>query len=223
MSNSCRLWILGHLFVGMVSCAERADPVRAAARPQAGPAAIVFEAEPALAAAAQAENPYAPIGSAKGGHFTWQSRTRAECSRVPAATLDRAAEFRGSAVALPLPQGELLPAKRSETRSTWGGSESLSGDPLGPSPDLVVASLRPRLHHCFARWLDDKADAEGSVRFSLELGCAGAVESISADVRGVDAPALECLFSVMAPARFAPPASGHATLAVPVVFKNASR
>jgi hypothetical protein len=42
-------------------------------------------------------------------------------------------------------------------------------------------------------------------------------------VQGVDEPTLECLFTVVAPAQFEPPASGHATIQVPVVFKNAAR
>jgi len=49
------------------------------------------------------------------------------------------------------------------------------------------------------------------------------VQAISADVQGVDEPTLECLFTVVGPAQFVPPAGGHATLQVPVVFKNAAR
>ncbi len=90
------------------------------------------------------------------------------------------------------------------------------------NPELVLAALRPAFHHCFSRWLDDHVDAHGSVRFKLELGCAGEVEAISAENRGVDASALECLFSAVAPARFAPPPGGHAIVLMPVVFKNAA-
>jgi len=58
---------------------------------------------------------------------------------------------------------------------------------------------------------------------ALELGCAGDVQAISAENQGVDQSTLSCLFSAVAPARFAPPVGGHATVPVPVVFKNAAR
>ncbi len=84
--------------------------------------------------------------------------------------------------------------------------------------------MRPRFRQCFSHWIDEKADAEGSVRFALELGCAGNVQAITADdVRGVDEPTLACLFTVVGPAQFDPPANGHATIQVPVVFKSAAR
>ena len=61
------------------------------------------------------------------------------------------------------------------------------------------------------------------MRLALELGCAGNVQAISADVHGVDEPTLACLFTVVGPAQFDPPANGHATIEVPVVFKHAAR
>ena len=108
-------------------------------------------------------------------------------------------------------------------QDTWGGGEQAEAAPRVGSPDFVVAALRPRFRRCFSHWLDTQADAEGSVRFALELGCAGDVQAISADVHGVDEPTLECLFTVVGAAQFGPPASGRATIQVPVVFKNASR
>jgi hypothetical protein len=61
------------------------------------------------------------------------------------------------------------------------------------------------------------------VRFALELGCAGEVQTIAAEVKGVDESTVACLFNIVGPAQFEPPAGGHARLQVPVVFKNAAR
>jgi hypothetical protein len=130
--------------------------------------------------------------------------------------------FSGSVGVFPPLPDEMTeaPNAKSSAISTWGSGEPA---PEVRSPDLVVAALRPAFRRCFSRWLDAKADAEGSVRLALELGCGGEVQAISADVQGVDEPTLECLFTVIGPAQFGPPASGHATLQVPVVFKNAAR
>ncbi|MEI9950132.1 MAG: hypothetical protein WDO74_14450 [Pseudomonadota bacterium] len=156
-------------------------------------------------------NPYAPIRSRNAAMYSWQSEKRAQC--IPESLAQRA---------------DLEP--RSEpgaARAMLAAFPERTSDPGGktqaPSPDLVVAGLRHALHHCFSRWLDARVDAQGSVRFALELGCAGEVEAISAENQGVDESTLTCLFSAVAPARFAPPAGGHATVLVPVVFKNAAR
>lgn len=95
--------------------------------------------------------------------------------------------------------------------------------PVRRDPDFVVASLRPRLRSCFSSLLERHEQAEGSIRFALGLGCSGEVQTISAKAEGVDEPTIECLFAVVAPARFAPPAGGRATIQVPVVFKNSAR
>jgi hypothetical protein len=158
-------------------------------------------------AAASLANPYAPTRSHGARVYSWQSEKRAEC---------------GPGVAAAKPELE-----RGSTRALLAAMPERSSDPSGKvqplSPDFVVAGLRPAIHHCFSRWLDAKLDAQGSVRLALELGCAGDVQAISAENQGVDESTLTCLFSVVAPARFAPPVGGRATVLVPVVFKNAAR
>ncbi len=139
--------------------------------------------------------------------YSWQSEKRAQCApEALPRTLGLEADP-ARAILAALPEGTPDPASKA----------------LPVSPDHVVAELRPALHHCFSRWLADRVDAQGSVRLALELGCAGEVEAISAKNQGVDESTLACLFSAVAPARFAPPAGGHATVLVPVVFKNGAR
>jgi hypothetical protein len=96
-----------------------------------------------------------------------------------------------------------------------------AGDFRPASPEQVVAGVRPAFHLCFSRWVADELDAEGSARFALELDCAGDVEAISAENQGVEESTLGCLFSALGSAHFAPPVAGHATVVVPVMFKNA--
>ncbi len=209
-------------------------PVRATSAE--GPQAIEFE--PPLVSDTLAANPYAPKRSADAPHYSWQSTTQPECaSAALAKTAEPAAlKFDGSVgVFPPLTAGEIVILAAQDEPNAAGERRSLvQAEPLAPAPsepaagehrapDLVVASLRPAFRHCFSRWLDEKADAEGSVRLALELGCAGNVQAISADVKGVDEPTVGCLFTVVGPAQFEPPANGHATIQVPVVFKNASR
>jgi hypothetical protein len=190
-----------------------------------GPSAVVFE--PQLAAATAAPNPYAPTRSAEPQRYSWQSPTRPKCAQEPAGPEPQATTvitFSGSVgVFPPLPEEDPSAPRAAEAADTWGSGEPVQPEKHAGSPDLVVAALRPAFRHCFSRWLDENADAQGSVRFGLELGCTGGVAAISADVQGVDEPTLECLFKVVAPAQFEPPASGHATLQVPVFFKNAER
>ncbi|MEI9938707.1 MAG: hypothetical protein WDO69_15925 [Pseudomonadota bacterium] len=190
-----------------------------------GPEAIEFESPRPVPS--QAHNRYAPTRTANLPHYSWQSATPQSCEPAPSAKEPDAPivlTFGGSVGVFPPIPDEAIDARQAKpagSLDTWGGGEP---PPSGSrSPDLVVAGLRPAFRHCFSRWLDSKADAEGSVRFALEVGCAGAVQAISADVQGVDESTLECLFTVVAPAQFGPPANGHATLQVPVVFKNASR
>jgi len=212
MSTSRHLLLVACTQVLAMSCANRPEP----ARPQAAaPEMPHWGLEPASRDSAQrapeprAANPYAPTRSPNRAVYLWQSEKRTECSPESQPTqldTERLPEARAARDLLAaIPERKSVPA----------------GDPR--SPDLVVAGLRPALHHCFSRWLDARLDAQGSVRFALELGCAGEVEAISAENQGVDESTLTCLFSAVAPARFAPPAAGHATIFMPVVFKNAAR
>lgn len=152
-------------------------------------------------------NPYEPIRSRQAGMYSWQSEKRVACTPESATrNLERE----------PKPAPSLLAAWPERTPDP-----ALKTQPI--SPELVVAGLRPAIHHCFSRWLDAKLDAQGSVRIALELGCTGAVETISAENQGINESTLACLFAAVAPARFAPPVGGHATVLMPVVFKNAAR
>jgi hypothetical protein len=201
-------------------------PARSAVSLTEGPSAIVFE--PQLAAATGTPNPYAPVRSAEPAQYSWQSPSHAKCAQGSVASgpeLDAVLTFSGSVgVFPPLPEEDPSAATKpgQPALDTWGSGEAPPPDKRVGSADTVVAALRPAFRHCFSRWLESNAEARGSVRFSLELGCTGEVQAISADVEGVDEPTLECLFSVVAPAQFEPPAGGHATLRVPVVFKNAA-
>ena len=212
----------------LFSCASRPAPVPIRHPEPDGPADIDFEPQPVLAAAAQAPNPSAPTRSSNRPHYSWQSPTPSQpCLSDPVASepeVSTVLTFSGSVgIFPPLPEEDpATPPVLREPADTWGSGEHPKPE-RAATPDLVVASLRPGFRHCFSRWLDDKADAQGSVRFALELGCAGDVRTISADSQGVDEPTLECLFAVVAPAQFGPPANGHATIQVPVVFKNAER
>jgi hypothetical protein len=208
MSNSRRLLLLGCVPALTLSCAGRPTPVRSQPASSVMPqwlATSVLSSTPAPEAAISV-NPYAPTRLAGAAVYSWQSEKPAECE----------------------PQSALSGADLERRSTRWlaalSESTSESTDQARPiSADFVVAGLRPAIHHCFSRWLDSKLDAQGSVRLALELGCAGEVEAISAENRGVDESTLTCLFSALAPARFAPPAGGHATVLVPVVFKNAAR
>jgi hypothetical protein len=197
-----------------LSCASRPELARSQLAVSDMPRSVI-RSEPRSSEPRSAEpqvaNPYAPVRSRDAAVYSWQSERRVACTPDPMAQAPEAERMlapstaRGVLAAFPERTSE--PASRAQPANT----------------DLVVAALRPAFHHCFSRWLDDQADAQGSVRFALELGCAGEVEAISAENQGVDESTLACLFSAVAPAHFAPPAGGHATLRVPVVFRNAAR
>ena len=213
MSTSRHLLLLSCVLTFALACANR--PELARAKPAAAEPPR-WDLDPALhvvapGAATRPANPYAPTRSRDAGIYSWQSEKRADCRSDLAARADEiendweARAARGVLAALPERSSE------SDTKA----------QPV--SADLVIAGLRPAIHQCFSRWLDARLDAQGSVRFALELGCAGDVEAISAENNGVDESTMMCLFSAVAPARFTPPAGGRATLLVPVVFKNAAR
>jgi hypothetical protein len=212
MSISRHLPLLACAQVLVMSCASRPELARpqpmSSEVPHWGLESELRAPEP-HAPEPHTTNPYAPTRSANPAVYFWQTDTRTECKpEVQASEPDaeRPLEARASR--------DLLAVIPERAPGAARGA-----DPA--RPDLVVAGLRPRLHHCFSRWLDDQLDAQGSVRFSLQLGCAGEVEAISAENRGVDESTLTCLFSALGPARFAPPAAGHAIVLVPVVLKNA--
>jgi len=214
-----------------VACATSPAKVAFPEPSSNGPQAIEFDSPPPDVT--RAPGPYAPTRAANSPRYSWQSAIQKSCQ--PAANSKPAEEpvvltFSGSVGVFPLLPNAVLEANAQQPSASPPSAPSeIDGSAAAPasadphSPDLVVAALRPAFRRCFSHWLDSKADAEGSVRLALEVGCAGEVRAISADVQGVDEPTLECLFTVVGPAQFEPPASGHATLQVPVVFKNASR
>jgi hypothetical protein len=188
-------------------------------------------------ASVAAQNPYAPTRLSLLNSYAWQNPKRPTCSaplgtprREETYTTQVRLSFSGSVAAFPLlpeddpsaPKPEVVPSTPAlepvGTGSPPPGSAGVRRD-----PDFVVASLRPRLRGCFAGLLERRAQAEGSIRFALELGCAGEVQTISAKAEGVDEPTVECLFAVVAPALFDPPVGGRATIHMPVVFKNSAR
>ena len=210
MSKSHHLFLLIGAPALALGCANR-DATRPAL-----PAATRHDIESDLRvarlhSAASLSNPYAPIRSTKATVYSWQSETRADCP--PGSSTVKAEDQR--------------PSASLTGRNLLGSLPERTPEPVSRAPavssELVVAQLRPALRQCFSRWLNERVDAAGSVRFALELGCGGDVESISAENQGVDEATLTCLFAAVAPARFAPPAGGHATVLVPVVFKNTGR
>ena len=223
------LLLTGLLGLAASACATRVVPVQAPRVVQPdGPQAMVFEPAPVDTSA---PNPYAPKRSATGPEYSWQSATPSKCGTdpLPAAAPSTVLTFNGPIGVFPVltnDEASSLQAQLAdEAPDTWGtgAHPELEAEHRASNPELVVAGLRPRFRQCFSHWLDAKADAQGSVRFALELGCAGDVQSISAAVQGVDEPTLQCLFAVVAPAQFDPPPAGHASIQVPVVFKNAAR
>lgn len=195
-----------------LSCAGQPQSAATAQDPLAGgPQPVVFDTLPA-AAAVTPSSPYAPTRtSASPPHYAWQTPTPTQCIGKP-----QVLHFDGPVGTFPL-------LSDAEADALASAQAQPPAEHRPTSPDLVVASLRPAFRNCFSRWLDAKSDAEGSVQLALELGCAGEVHAISADAKGVDDQTVGCLFGVVGPAQFEPPAGGHATLKVPVVFKNASR
>ena len=204
----------------LAGCGSNAVPARDTA---SVPSPTLDYSPQAQVAEAPPVTPYAPKRAADGPRYSWQRATPAECAAN--APKPAVLTFSGSVGVFPL----LSDAEMDRAIAAAEAREALGDEPAAEgkrssSPDLVVAAMRPRFRKCFSRWLDAKADAEGSVRFALELGCAGNVQAITADdVRGVDEPTLACLFTVVGPAQFDPPANGHATIQVPVVFKSAAR
>ncbi|MES1175656.1 MAG: hypothetical protein ABUL62_15150 [Myxococcales bacterium] len=210
MSISRHLPLLACAQVLVMSCASHPELARPRSAAAEAPRWNLASESPALhAPEPRANKPYAPTRLASSAVYVWQTEKPAECStRMQPA--DRDAERPPAMLA----GRDLLAMIPERTAAAPSAARSVS-------PELVVAGLRPALHHCFSRWQDEALDAQGSARFALELGCAGEVEAISAENRGVDEGTLACLFSAMGPAHFAPPAAGHATVLVPVMFKNA--
>ncbi|HYQ44654.1 MAG TPA: hypothetical protein VER11_21870 [Polyangiaceae bacterium] len=214
----------------LVACATSRTEVPALVPISSGPQAIEFESAPPEIT--RAPGPYAPTRAANSPRYSWQSATQTSCDAQPIAKPmdDTPAPvvltFSGPVGVFPLLPNEVLegePVRASAPLEAERNPVAPATPAPAHSPDFVVAALRPAFRRCFSHWLDSRADAEGSVRLALEVGCAGEVQAISADVQGVDEPTLECLFAVVGSAQFGPPANGHATLQVPVVFKNASR
>jgi len=216
MSNSRHVLLLACTHALALSCATR-PPLSGSRTAPGTPAMPAWPSQAELRGSEPLNaNPYVPIRSPNAAVYSWQNEKRVQCAPgplepEPAAGSERALEPRASAgVLAAFPE-----------RPSFSGSSAQSAKPV--SPELVVARLRPALHQCFSHWLDDRADAHGSANFALELGCAGEVEAISAEVHSVDTSTVSCLFSAIAPVRFAPPIGGHAVVRVPIVFKNSAR
>lgn len=178
--------------------------------------------------ASRAQNPYAPTCITPLHQYAWQNPKQTPCSRsaalkepAPIYTAEVKLSFFDSVAAFPLLTDDTGGIVPPTPQADGAPAESPGGSRR--DPDFVVASLRPRLRSCFASLLERSEQAEGSIRFALSLGCGGEVQTISAKTEGVDEPTIACLFAVVAPAMFDPPASGHATIQVPVVFKNSAR
>ncbi len=197
-----------------------ADSVASSAPPPVVPPPVEDRSRP--------QNPYAPTCITPLHQYAWKNPNHPPCSRsappveaAPSYTAEVKLSFFDSVAAFPLLTDDtagIVPPK----------PEADGAPPASPAtgrrdPNFVVASLRPRLRSCFSSLLERSEQAEGSIRFALSLGCAGEVQTISAKTEGVDESTIECLFAVVAPAMFGPPAGGHATIQVPVVFKNSAR
>jgi hypothetical protein len=208
--SACLLGFLGF------ACASGPVVVPVRYTASEGPQAIEFEPRPEPSGPV-AVNPYTPKRDSEAPHYSWQSATPVKCAADAKPTR---LTFSGSVGVFPLLSDAELQQAQAAADAAQASAEQPEADTRASSPDLVVASLRPRFRQCFSHWLEAKTNAEGSVRFALELGCAGNVQAITADAHGVDEPTVMCLFTVVGPAQFDPPANGHATIQVPVVFKN---
>lgn len=200
-------------FVALSACAcgGVARPAAQAEAQRELVAVASTEAEPLPAPAPL--DPYAPTRTSPT-EYTWQRAQRAECAaRTPL-------RFEGSHAEFPL-----LPDEPEEAADTWGtGTPAPAAEAHAPkSADQVVAELRPRLRRCFSSWVERGNTNEGSVRFAVRIDCGGEVGAVTARSSGVDEPTVTCLFGVVAQASFESPASGQATLQIPVVFKNTER
>lgn len=220
--------------VGISACAgpARSGPAAASQVAPADSAAVASTPAPALSSAAddssRAPNPYAPTCITPLHQYAWQNPKHTPCNRSAALTepattytAEVKLSFFDSVAAFPLLTDDVEGIVPPKPQADGAPPESVGASRR--DPNFVVASLRPRLRSCFSSLLERSEQAEGSIRFALSLGCAGEVQTISAKAEGVDEPTIECLFAVVAPAMFDPPAGGHATIQVPVVFKNSAR
>jgi hypothetical protein len=190
------------------ACAGQAPRVEQAAAPVT---TVTFEAE--APSVASAKLPYAPTRTSPT-EYSWRRAPKTTCLAPTHLRFD------GSHGDFPLLPDDFTVAITPQ--ETKGGDDAAAAH--GPrSADQVIASLRPRFRQCFSSWFDRGANAEGSVRFALELACNGDVEAVTAKSSGVDEPTVACLFGVVARAEFEPPSAGQALLQVPVVFKNTER
>jgi hypothetical protein len=207
---------------GLLGSACAGHPALVPARYTASEGLQSIELESGGGALGSTPSPYIPKRDSNGSHYSWQSETVLKCA---ADTKPLVLTFSGSVGVFPLLSDEEL--ERAEAAALVqplaASAQQPAHDKRASNPDLVVARLRPRFRRCFSNWLAARSDAEGSVRLTLELGCFGNVQAITADVRGVDEPTLACVFNAVGPAQFDPPADGHATIQIPVVFKNAAR
>lgn len=87
-----------------------------------------------------------------------------------------------------------------------------------PQAEAAVNRMRGGLRSCYLAGLASEPDLGGGVTLTARLGADGGVlEVIATDVQGVG-KLLPCLEAVMLGGAFAPPASGGATVTLPLTF-----
>ena len=112
----------------------------------------------------------------------------------------------GSAATVKLPTGNASPA-----------APTIIGGELPDAPG-VVAGMSPGFRRCYNLGLrNEDPTMKGSVRFTVKVGPNGGVMSVSGASSGTITPGVVgCMRNRISSAQFAPPASGGATLVIPV-------
>ena len=78
--------------------------------------------------------------------------------------------------------------------------------------------MQAGFRQCYQNLLNRNGDAEGKIRLLFSVDCDGNVRDIHATALGLDREIVECMFLLVAQARFDPPEGGSARVHVPVTF-----
>ncbi|MBK9000044.1 MAG: AgmX/PglI C-terminal domain-containing protein [Myxococcales bacterium] len=98
------------------------------------------------------------------------------------------------------------------------GPPVVSGSPVSDAA-RVVAGLRSGFRACYKRALDERPEAAGGVRVTIQVGPGGEVRDVAASATGTLPPSVaSCVAARTRQASFQPPSGGAAVIVVPVTF-----
>lgn len=111
----------------------------------------------------------------------------------------------------------------TRTAAEWSGercTEAPSPPPavLLTDADTAIARLRPNMKKCYQDLLAEDRTAEGCVLARLHLTSDNRRTCRITVRHGLDEPLADCLCAVVREVDLAPPATGTATLSIPVTF-----